>query len=408
MNNQKLITSYIVGTLMIAVHNVLPILVLPGTIGVAGSLLMYQLQNNDEYLNMFKTLNIVNKNNVYPKLLGKRLIGKNIARVYSIPAGLDFSEIEKHKEKMENILHSSISISKENYTFILTKIKSRYPKVIKKDFTTIPKTLKFALGEDITGKCINLDLTGTEMHTGVFGATGTGKSVCLNIIMTQIIKNNYEVRVIDPKHVEFTLYLDYPKLSKYAVKIEEARDVLESTVKLMDIRYMKLAEAKCKSAKEYKGAGMEPVFLVADEYNALMEDKECKKLLFALLSRARAANIIVVIATQRPSADVLPGIIRCNLKNTISFQTETNVDSEIVTGQKGNYMAHTELKNPGEGFLKVGSKFTLFKSYYLTDDEIMAQIKDRLTGAKKRIENVNKPKCINNSKKDVETIQSLI
>ena len=407
MNNQKLITSYIAGTLMIAAHNVLPILILPGAVGVIGSLLAYQLQNNDEYLSMFKTLNIVNKNNVYPKLLGKRIIGKNIARVYSIPAGLDFSEIEKHKEKMENILHSSISISKENYTFILTKVRNGYPKVIKKDFTSIPKTLKFALGEDITGKCIKLDLTGTEMHTGIFGATGTGKSVCLNVIMTQIVQNSYEVRIIDPKHVEFTLYLDYPKLSKYAVKIEEAREVLESTVKLMDIRYMKLAEAKCKSAKEYKGAGMEPVFLIADEYNALMEDKECKKLLFALLSRARAANIIIIIATQRPSADVLPGIIRCNLKNTISFQTESNVDSEIVTGQKGNYIAHSDLKSPGEAFLKVGSRFTLFKSYYLTDSEIMQQIGHKLTGRKNRIENIEKH-IEENTHKDIEAIRALI
>ena len=407
MNNEKLITSYIVGTLMIAAHNALPVLLVPGAVGVCGSMLFYALNNKDEYKNMFHTLKIVNKNGVYPKLLGKRLIGKNVARVYTIPAGLEFSDIEKLKDKMENILHSSISLTKENYTFILTKVRNGYPKVIKKDFTTMPKTLKFDLGEDITGKCVRLDLTGTEMHTGIFGATGTGKSVCLNVIMTQIVQNSYEVRIIDPKHVEFTLYLDYPKLSKYAVKIEEAREVLESTVKLMDIRYMKLAESRCKSAKEYKGAGMEPVFLLADEYNALMEDKECKKLLFALLSRARAANIIVVLSTQRPSADVLPGIIRCNLKNTISFQTETNVDSEIVTGQKGNSIAHSELKSPGEAFLKVGSRFTLFKSYYLTDSEILEQIGCKLTGRKKRIENIEKHKE-ENTNRDIDAIKALI
>ena len=407
MNREKLLTSFITGTLMVAAHNVMPLLLVPGAVSVCGSLLAYGLESYGEYQNMFSTLGIKNKNGVFPKLLGKRLIGKNVARVYTIPPGMEFKDIEQHKEKMENILHSSISISKENYTFILTKVRNGYPKVIKKDFTSIPKTLKFALGEDITGKCIKLDLTGTEMHTGIFGATGTGKSVCLNVIMTQIVQNSYEVRIIDPKHVEFTLYLDYPKLSKYAVKIEEAREVLESTVKLMDIRYMKLAEAKCKSAKEYKGAGMEPVFLIADEYNALMEDKECKKLLFALLSRARAANIIIIIATQRPSADVLPGIIRCNLKNTISFQTESNVDSEIVTGQKGNYIAHSDLKSPGEAFLKVGSRFTLFKSYYLTDSEIMQQIGHKLTGRKNRIENIEKH-IEENTHKDIEAIKALI
>ena len=275
MNREKLLTSFITGTLMVAAHNVMPLLLVPGAVSVCGSLLAYGLESYGEYQNMFSTLGIKNKNGVFPKLLGKRLIGKNVARVYTIPPGMEFKDIEQHKEKMENILHSSISLTRENYTFILTKVRNGYPKVIKKDFTSIPKTLKFDLGEDITGKCIKLDLTGTEMHTGIFGATGTGKSVCLNVIMTQIVQNSYEVRIIDPKHVEFTLYLDYPKLSKYAVKIEEAREVLESTVKLMDIRYMKLAEAKCKSAKEYKGAGMEPVFLIADEYNALMDcDKE--------------------------------------------------------------------------------------------------------------------------------------
>lgn len=408
MNREKLLTSFITGTLMIAAHNVMPILLLPGTVGVCGSLIAYGLESYGEYQNMFSTLGIKNKNGVLPKLLGKRLIGKNVARVYTIPPGMEFKDIEQHKEKMENILHSSISLTKENYTFILTKIKNRYAKVIKKDFRNNIKGTIFDLGEDLEGRCIKLDMTGTEMHTGVFGATGTGKSVCLNIIMTQIILNNFEVRVIDSKAVEFTLYRDYPKMSKFAIKTSEALEVLESTVKLMDTRYIKLSEARCKSFKDYKGAGMDPVFLMIDEYNALMEDKDCKKALFALLSRARAANIIVILSTQRPSADVLPGAIRCNLKNTISFQVETNVDSEVVTGQKGNYIAHKDLKGPGEAFIKTGSKFKLFKSYFLTDDEIMAQIKDRLTGAKKRIESVEKNKCMNNTKKDVEAIHELI
>ena len=149
MNREKLLTSFITGTLMVAAHNVMPLLLVPGEASVCGSLVAYGLESYGEYQNMFGTLGIKNKKGVFPKLLGKRLIGKNVARVYTIPPGMEFKDIEQHKEKMENILHSSISLTRENYTFILTKIKSRYPKVIKKDFTTIPKTLKFALGEDI-------------------------------------------------------------------------------------------------------------------------------------------------------------------------------------------------------------------------------------------------------------------
>lgn len=411
MNNIKIASTYAMGTLMLGAAPVFPIFTVPGAIAVLGSSIAYCLDvainNNDRF--MWNTLGIVNKNGVYPKKLGTRLVGKNIANVYTIPAGLEFEDILKNKDKIENILHSNITLTKENFTFIITKIKNKYPNVLKRNFRASKRGCIFEIGEDMEGNIVKLDLSGTEMHTGVFGATGTGKSVLLNIIMTQIIINNFEVRVIDPKAVEFALYKEYSKLSMFAVKVEEAKEVLERTVKLMDTRYIKLAEAKCKSFKDYKGAGMEPVFLVCDEYNALMDDKECKKLLFALLSRARAANIIVFVCTQRPSADVLPGNIKCNLKNIISFQVETNVDSEVVTGQKGNYMASKELKRPGEGLLKIGSKFKFFKSYYLTDEEILHQISHKLTGQRSRIENT--PRLTNtqdNKKDDIEAIRSLI
>lgn len=411
VNNNRLINAYVAGVAMIAAHNIMPMLIIPGTVGVCGSMIIYAISQKNNDRDMFETLGIKNANGAYPKLLGSRLIGKNTAKVYSIPSGMQYSDISKMKDKIENILHSRISLEKENYSFILTKIKSSYPKQIKRDFTTCKAGSIFSIGEDMAGNNVNLDLSGTEMHTGVFGSTGSGKSVFLNIIIIQIILNKYEVRVIDLKGgVEFAMYRDYPRLTKFAITVDEAESVLQSTIKLMNNRYDKLFKAKCKSFKDYnkKVGNMPPVFVIIDEYNALMDNKECKKMLFELLSRARAANIIIFICTQRPSADVLPGNIKCNLKNIVSFHVETDIDSEIVTSQKGNYIASRDLRTPGEGFIKLNGKFNLFKSYFLTSDEILLQIKDHLTGQRKLLENVRKPVDTIKSSKDIESIRSLI
>lgn len=407
--NSKLIGTYIGGMLMIGAHSAMPILVIPGIVAVTGSMLISAMDLQHDEKRIWVNVGVVNKEGLVPKRIVCRRVGQNIEYVYALPSGLCYSDIAKHKEALENSFRSSLLIQKENNYVVITKVKNSYPKKCFMDFRkSVSGKCIFDIGIDMKGNLVKLNLTGTEMHSGVFGSTGTGKSVFLNIIMTQIILNSFEVRVIDLKGgVEFGMYRKYPKLSKFAIKINEALMILSETLELMEKRYAKILSAGCKSFNDYnkKHGNMQPVFLIIDEYNGLIESKEAKKMLFELLSRARAANIIIFVCTQRPSADVLPGNIKCNLKNIVSFKVETDIDSEIVTSQKGNYMASKDLKAPGEGFIKSNGSFKLFKSYYLSDEEILQQIGDKLTG-RSIIESYERN--IQPQQKDIESLRNLI
>lgn len=410
--NSKLVTTYVGGMLMIGAHSMMPILIVPGIVAVTGCLVLSALDLRQDEKKIWLNLGVVNKEGATPKRIVCRKAGDNIEYVYALPMGLSYSDIAKHKEALENSFKSSLLIQKDKYYVIITKVKNSYPEKCFMDFkNNISGKCIFNIGIDMKGNPVRLDLTGTEMHTGVFGSTGTGKSVFLNIIMLQIILNSWEVRIVDLKGgVEFGMYRKYPKLSKFAIKIDAAIKILSETLELMEKRYAKILSSGCKSFKDYnkKHGDMQPVFLIIDEYNGLIESKEAKKMLFELLSRARAANIIIFVCTQRPSADVLPGNIKCNLKNIVSFHVETDIDSEIVTSQKGNYTASRDLKAPGEGFIKIGGAIKLFKSYYLTDKEILEQIDDKLTG-KSIIESYERNSYKQQvPQKDIESLRKLI
>ena len=411
---ESLAYMFMTGVGSVALSHTFPFLLVPGVLtSCASAGLVFYEYFNKHNMKMWESIGLITKDGLTPVRIKKRKILTGEEMVYYVPTGLSYKQIAAKKDEIENALKHRVKIEQaENYNVVISTIANRYEKVYKIDLREKPlKGMQFHLGVDLNGIPIILDLGGNEMHTGVFGSTGSGKSVCLNLLMTQFILKDITVSVIDLKGgVEFAMYRKYNKLRDLAITTDEAEQVLTGLVELMNKRYKMLLAAECKSYKDYnekyKG-GMPPIVLIIDEYNALMgkEHKEANKALFELLSRARAANIICIPSTQRPSHEVLPGTLKCNLKNFITFKVENEVDSEIVLSQKGNYRAFSDLKNEGEGLLKTKGKIQEFKGYYLSDKEILELIKDKLN-KKELIMPTEKP--IKVTKEDISKIDSLI
>ncbi len=218
-----------------------------------------------------------------------------------------------------------------------------------KEFQESTKKISFALGKDITGTCIVGDLS--EMpHMLIAGATGSGKSVCINSLIVSLLykysPDEIKLLMIDPKVVELSIYNGIPHLLIPVVtEPKKAAGALNWAVNEMDKRYELFTKYKVKNIKSYnqqvdKGFISEKlpyIVLIVDELADLMmtcpndvEDYICR-----LAQKARAAGIHLIIATQRPSVDVITGVIKANIPSRISFAVSSGVDSRTILDQTG-------------------------------------------------------------------------
>lgn len=221
-------------------------------------------------------------------------------------------------------------------------------------FRASTQRLTIALGKDITGAPFVTDLSRMP-HLLVAGATGTGKSVCLNsMIISLLFKSSPDMvrfLMIDPKRIELTMYNDIPHLLHPVVtQPKEATRALKWAVEEMEKRYMLLSDRGVRNieaynrkiVKEKKPAGQDPsqgvdknlpyIVVVIDELADLMmtSSRDVEEAITRLAQMARAAGIHLIIATQRPSVDVLTGIIKANFPTRISFQVSSRVDSRTI------------------------------------------------------------------------------
>jgi S-DNA-T family DNA segregation ATPase FtsK/SpoIIIE len=239
------------------------------------------------------------------------------------------------------------------------EIPNKHPDVIRlkdviasQEMRSNPSPTLIALGKDITGKPFVTDLKDLR-HLLVAGLTGSGKSVCLNIIINSILyrATPEQVRFIlfDPKKIEFSVYEQIPHLIKEV--ITEPKDVLyllNWAVGEMERRYDIFATHNVRNiddfnrfllqAPEYEDLTRLPYIIVmVDELADLMQSlsKEIERPLRRLSGMARAVGIYLVFATQRPSVDVINGMIKANFPSRISFQVYSKVDSRTVLDMDG-------------------------------------------------------------------------
>jgi len=213
-----------------------------------------------------------------------------------------------------------------------------------KAFRRIRSPLRFVLGKDVTGKPLAVDLTAMP-HLLIAGTTGSGKSVCINAILCCLLmqRTPAELRLVlvDPKRVELSGYNGIPHLlTPIIVKPEKVISVLKWMSREMDNRYHKFAELGARNIQEYNKGQLDKlphILVVIDELADLMmlAPEETEKNLNRLAQLARATGIHLVIATQRPSVDVITGMIKANFPARVSFAVVAGVDSRVVLDRPG-------------------------------------------------------------------------
>ncbi len=206
--------------------------------------------------------------------------------------------------------------------------------------------LKIPLGKDIFGASV-IGSIDKMPHLLVAGATGSGKSVAINSIILAILFNakpsEVKLAMIDPKMLELSVYADIPHLlSPVVTQPKKAAEMLRAVVAEMERRYRQLSEKGNKNIESFNKAVPEAerlpyIVVIIDELADLMMTvaREVEDSIMRLAQMARAAGIHLIVATQRPSVDVITGLIKANLPSRISFQVSSKTDSRTILDANG-------------------------------------------------------------------------
>jgi S-DNA-T family DNA segregation ATPase FtsK/SpoIIIE len=221
--------------------------------------------------------------------------------------------------------------------------------VMKSDtFQDIYSRLRLGLGMDVSGRAIAADLAAMP-HLLIAGTTGSGKSVCVNTIISSLLLQNtpdeLKFVMVDPKRVELTYYNGIPHLlAPVVVELDRVVSALQWVSREMDERYHRFAKEGVRNITDFNQLMLQldrklmyTIVVVIDELADLMimAPDETERLVTRLAQLARATGIHLVIATQRPSVDVVTGLIKANFPARIAFAVASSVDSRVILDQPG-------------------------------------------------------------------------
>jgi len=257
------------------------------------------------------------------------------------------------------------------------------------------------LGKDSSGEALVEDLSAMP-HLLIAGTTGSGKSICINSIITGILltrrPDEVKMILIDPKMVEMTAFNTIPHLmTPIVTETRRAVQILEWATIKMDERYALLAEARVKNIGEYNALGAEEIIRRFEPLNSDEEAQIAKKLPFVVIvideladlmmtaakeieahivrlaQKSRAVGIHIILATQRPQATVVTGLIKANMPTRIGFRVAAKMDSRIILDQNG---AETLLGQGDMLFLKLGaSDLIRAQGTFVSEEEVKRIVK---------------------------------
>jgi S-DNA-T family DNA segregation ATPase FtsK/SpoIIIE len=256
--------------------------------------------------------------------------------------------------------------------------------------------LAVPLGRDVAGESVAIDLAQMP-HLLIAGTTGSGKSVCITAMIVALVMNNLPDRLklilLDPKIVELSRFNGLPHLlGPVETDIERSVDVLRWATREMDRRYRLLEEAGARNIEAYNRALGEHraaehlpyIVIIADEIGDLMlsRPEEVERTITRLAQMARAVGIHLVIATQRPSTDIITGLIKANFPARISFAVASSVDSRVILDNVG---AETLLGRGDMLYLAPDAAVPRrVQGCYVSDEEVQAVVSYWRTWAAER------------------------
>ena len=277
------------------------------------------------------------------------------ARISMIP-GSSTIGIELPKNNRENVYISEII---SNNSFSKKEIK-----------------LPIALGKNISGSPVTSDLSSMP-HLLIAGTTGSGKSVCINTIILSLLYKHPPEKckfiLIDPKMLELSTYEGIPHLlCPVITEAKRAASVLGWVVKEMESRYRLMTREGVKNIDGYNSKhklSMPYIVVIVDEMSDLMlvHGKEIEGYIQKLSQMARAAGIHIIMATQRPSVDVITGTIKANFPTRISFQVTSKIDSRTILGEQG---AEQLLGKGDMLYMSSANKIVRIHAPYVSENEI--------------------------------------
>lgn len=240
------------------------------------------------------------------------------------------------------------------------------------------KELPLLLGKTVEGGDLTMDLAEAP-HLLMAGATGQGKSVAVNAMIKSLVEHKHpdelKFLMFDPKRVELSPYKD---MNPYLIgnesvisDMERAVDVLGEVCQEMDHRYGLLEGQRVRNIQEYNGRvddGLPYIVVIIDEFSDFIMNsgKEAEDKIVRITQLARAVGIHMIITTQRPSSDVITGLIKANVPARISFKLPTNNDSRTVLDEKGA----ENLIGKGDALLRTSTDKVRFQSVYVGLDDI--------------------------------------
>ncbi|MDD4816240.1 MAG: DNA translocase FtsK [Clostridia bacterium] len=306
--------------------------------------------------------NVLETFGINAKVIGV-VVGPSVTRYeLEMPPGISVKKITAHEDDISLALaskagirieapipgKSAVGIEVPNDNIAIVNIRDI---IDSQEFLANKNPITFALGKDIGGSNIICNLSKMP-HLLIAGATNSGKSICLNsIIISMIYKSSPDdlrLILIDPKRVEFSMYNDLPHLMlpKIITEVEMASNALTWAINEMERRYLLFQTTRCRNLEEYNNqpevlAGdtkkMPYIVIIVDELADLMmmSKKDIEEKIKRLAQKARASGIHLVLATQRPSVDVITGTIKTNFPSRITFALTSFADSKTILDQSG-------------------------------------------------------------------------
>ena len=216
-------------------------------------------------------------------------------------------------------------------------------------FARLKGRLRIGLGQDVSGRAVAADLRAMP-HLLIAGATGSGKSVCVNAIISAFLLQNtpdtLRLIMVDPKRVELTQYNGIPHLlAPVIVDIDRVVPTLRWATREMDGRYRRFADIGARNIEDYnrrvqktgEGVPIPYIAIIVDELAdvIIQAPDEAERVICRLAQMARATGIHLIIATQRPSVDVVTGLIKANFPARIAFAVASSVDSRVILDMPG-------------------------------------------------------------------------
>lgn len=276
-----------------------------------------------------------------------------------MPAGISVSKINAYTNDIAMCLEAKsvrcqIPIPGKNLFGVEIPNKSRGTVGFKSllgtpEFNANKHALSFAVGRDCDGKTYVVDLNKMP-HLLIAGSTGSGKSVCINTLICSLLykysPEEVKIALVDPKQVELSSFNDLPHLlvSKAICDNKKVINLLDYAIEEMENRYTIMSESRVKNIAQYnetvdtsKREKLPYLVIVVDEVADIVLNlkREFEDRIMRLAQKARAAGIILVLATQRPSVDVITGSIKANLPSRIAFMVTSFVDSKTIIDQGG-------------------------------------------------------------------------